>query len=245
MRERLLLFSGGVDSVCAWSLLREPRCLYFAAGHRYEANELRTLAALRELAPGLHVTISHALRVGDMEGADAHIPYRNLLFAALAAAGAGGDLTICLGALRGESSRDKSGRFFRDLSRLLTYTEGRTVRVLAPFRRLTKAQLVRTYLRRGGSPALLRASRSCYNPPADPAYVGCGRCMACFRRWVAMTLNGLVEQYAAHPAGGGYGDRRHWRTYVRRLLRADAREWWGITVNNLDAWRALQLHKRG
>ena len=184
MLSRVLLYSGGLDSLCAWWLLGKPPTLYGCLGHRYQAAELAAVEHLADLG-GPRPRLAELPAVGRRERPDAHIPLRNLLLAALAAQGAG---TVYLAAVAGESSRDKSGRFFRDASRLASYLEGRPIQIAAPFRDLTKSRLVARYLAADGPPALLLATRSCYAPGDE-----CRACTACFRRWVALRRNGLTS----------------------------------------------------
>ena len=152
----VLLFSGGLDSFILWHLLGYPTPVYVTLGHKYEQQELATIERL-----GIDIVRLAGPQVGQLEQADGHIPQRNLLLATTAAAALQPDI-IYLGAVRGETSRDKSGRFLGRTSRLLSFCE-QPVKVLAPARRWTKTQLVRRYLRRlpDGITYLL-ATRSCY-----------------------------------------------------------------------------------
>ena len=239
----VLLFSGGMDSFMAWRLLGHPRCLYVALDHRYQFRELETIQVLTELTKrlpqSLDVEIINRLSLGDLEQPDGFIPLRNLLLAACATLS--GASTVYLGGLRGESSRDKSRRFFRDASRLLTFLEGRPVQVQAPFRHMTKTQLVRTYLRRfPDGPFALLATRSCYAEFSMQDVVGCGRCMACFRRWVAMTNNGITEAYQETPWTWNVVQSRDWPAWRAKLMKVPVVEWPGVLHNNLDARKAMR-----
>lgn len=240
----LLLFSGGLDSFIAWRLLH-AQPFYIELGHRYQDRELAGLERLTTACAqaGLILDVRRVVDrvlLGDQERIDAHIPYRNLLLASLAALdlpSSGG--TIYLGALAGEASRDKSARFYRDLSRLLSYTEHSRVHVRAPFKHLTKTELVYEYLKQFPSMSdvtLLAYTTSCYSGTAQR----CGNCQACFRRWVAMSLNGIMEVYDQPPAlyGRELIKRRTWRSYLPLI---DWREWPGILRNNWQAYRAIRL----
>jgi hypothetical protein len=68
-----------------------------------------------------------------------HIPHRNLVLIGAAVA-ALQPRVMYLGVLRGETSRDKSSRFLRQTSRLLSFCEA-PVRVISPSKRLTRTQL--------------------------------------------------------------------------------------------------------
>jgi len=245
---KIILFSGGLDSLIAWDLTgRRLPAVYYAIGHRYQDMEVETIQRLTDNIPNLHVVIQYTLDLGEQEYKDGHIPYRNLLLASMAAAEADSHhqpLDIYLGALRGEVSRDKSRRFFREITRLLSYTEGKRVRVIAPFVKYTKTQLVEEYLRRHGKQHTdeLRMTRSCYGMNEyDEQIVGCGECQACFRRWVAMYLNGIDETYASPPHL--WEPVRDMHRAWHYLKRSSIREWPSILRNNYDAWLALNNKK--
>lgn len=224
--------------MCLWWLLGGPTPVYYPLRHRYQEVELEVLERLERAVPGFSPVIRDPLPLRHLERPDAHIDYRNLLLVSFEAAN--GASTVYLGAVKGESSRDKSRRFLRDASRLLTYLEKRRVRVLAPGRRYTKAKLFRVFLRScPDGERWLRITRSCYALAAyDERVVGCGECMACFRRWVAMSLNGVEEDYLSPPWESALTtDVRLWR---RHLSATSLPQLPGVLANNLQAWRALR-----
>jgi 7-cyano-7-deazaguanine synthase in queuosine biosynthesis len=229
MPESVLLFSGGLDSLIYWRLLGQPPTLYVPLGHKYEDRERASIARLESRCPELSVTMGPRVRIGQYEEPDGFIPYRNLVLAVMAATP--DTDRIYIGAVKGEVSRDKSRKFLRDLSRLLTYVRGRPVSVLAPFQHLTKAQLVAKYLD-FWPPDLLYETVSCYDAGGF-----CGRCQSCFRRWIAMSANGLHEEYKA-PLDRY--DVPKPQELVYRFLRLPVREWLDVFVNNWQAWRIVR-----
>jgi hypothetical protein len=62
-------------------------------------------------------------------------------------------------------------------------------RIFTPFEEITKTLMVQWYKKEGLPINRLLDTRSCF---ADEVY-NCGACPACFRRWVALTNNGLIE----------------------------------------------------
>lgn len=241
---RTLLFSGGLDSTMAARLLGNPRLLYIDDGHSYQPNELENIMRLTDVARDLGLKLwpdfLGRLDLSGLEDESKHVPLRNLIYGAMAALDSD---VVYLGAVAGESSRDKAGRFFKLVSRALSFSEGRSIQFVAPFRHLTKTQLVRLYLRKHSGWAdreLLRATTSCYDPTVDrKEYAGCGRCMACFRRWVALSNNGISETYREAPWEWP-GDRGNWPGWMENVRRTYIVEWPGIVRNNLDALRALE-----
>lgn len=115
-----------------------------------------------------------------------------------------------------EVNSDKSPEFLAAMTEVLNishrgqyWTEGRTFELRTPFREVTKSDLVRRYLHRGGELSHLLHSVSCYSD--KPMH--CGACSSCFKRWVALT-NALdcdaiaAEPYWEHPAK--WKPRQYW-----------------------------------
>lgn len=229
---RIQLFSGGVDSFALWHLLGQPAPVYVRLGHKYEAAELQTIERLQQSVPALRVRVVDGPQVGKTEQRDGHIPHRNLLLVTTVAALYQPDV-VYLGALRGETSRDKSRHFLGQATRLLSFAEHAPLRVEAPARGWTKTQLVRRFLRDFPQQVeALGVTRSCYAASDLP----CGRCMACFRRWVAMSNNGIQEEYETNPW-------ENVRVDVGYLWRSPLPEWMGIVHNQLDAAIAIRRAK--
>ncbi len=241
--KKVLLFSGGMDSYMAWNLLGKPIPLYLEIGHRYEEKESQVIQQLMRADDELVVVYSGRIFIGDLEEPDGHIPLRNLLFIQEAVL-AGAD-TVYIGALRGESSQDKAGWFFRNTSRTLSKLMGKKIVVQAPFRGFTKSKLVREFIRcHPDKLDVLLMTRSCYNMAEVPEeFVGCGRCMACFRRWVAMTLNGIRENYQYPPYEWKVVQTEGWKSWLRYLRGVTLVELPGIIENNLEAAYAIRLAK--
>lgn len=243
--KRILLFSGGLDSLIAWRLLNMPDCLYFAIGHKYQEAELASIHRLQNFIETnfnekLNVIISNRLQIGDLEEVDGHIPYRNELFVSVAAAA--GYNKIYIGALAGETSRDKSWRFLNDTSKYLSFLEQRQIEILAPFKRMTKTDLVKKYLINYSTDLdrqLLLQTTSCYNANANDLNFRCGQCMSCFRRWVALENNGLTEEYKFNPAEWEQAKIESWKSWIKYIRRTNIEDLWGLIKNNIDAYKAL------
>lgn len=239
--KRVVLFSGGMDSLAAWRLYAPDASLcYVRIGAPYEGRELRSILD-RGFAGDVQI-VQASETLGEAADKAGRVPLRNLLFAVTAAADFEAD-EVVLGALAGETSPDKSRRFAAAASAAMSASEGRRIRLTLPFRRMTKAQLVAAFLRahpRMGA-AMLRACPSCYAERLPDGAVGCGRCMSCLRRWVAMSLNGIEERYAERPWTGDWlhRDRDSWLGYLRRT---PARDWPGVARANWELLRALRRY---
>jgi 7-cyano-7-deazaguanine synthase in queuosine biosynthesis len=126
---------------------------------------------------------------------------------------------IGLGALKGEVNPDKSEQFRIQAEQILntcyapSYWSNRpSLSVVYPVGQYTKTELIREYLKEGGSAnKLINETRSCYNNHELP----CGVCSACVKRYIALTLNGLSESYVNNPSNSSYLQdiKDRWDTY--------------------------------
>jgi 7-cyano-7-deazaguanine synthase in queuosine biosynthesis len=235
---KVALFSGGLDSVLLWHLARPDAAVYVRWGAPYEQAELAALARLRQLG-GPEVKLASAGTLQDPE-ADGHVRHRNLNLLVVAASAVPQARQLLIGAVLGEASPDKSGRFLRRTGAALTASENSRLRVRAPLRRRTKRAWVRRYLRTGGDPELLAATVSCYRGTA----LGCGTCPACFRRWQALAGTGLEGGYERPPWEWWQAQVAEPGAAWRRLRAHPPAGWPGIALLNIDAGRRAARARR-
>lgn len=196
-KDCILLLSGGVDSFCAWRLLGMPKAIYFAIGHRAQEKELEKIKKIKELAG--NIIIEDKLKLGDMEMENGYIPYRNLFFIMLASLHSP---NVVL-AQTLEWAPDKNKDFYRKTEALLKeITTGRfqgltgfPVKVWTPFSQYTKSELVREYLKKYEKKDLIDFTYSCYSGREKH----CGKCSACFHRYIAFQNNRIEEEYEVIP----------------------------------------------
>lgn len=185
----IILYSGGLDSFIGWNLLAHTRpggniglvSTYFDLHTRYASKERQRFTG--------NIDIHDLIGMERLERPDGFLPQRNVMLVTAAAAHYPDADEIVLCGVRGEYSRDKHPQFYERMTRLLSYTAGRPVRVFSPFERMTKSQAVRAYLAAGLPRDLLFGTVSCYDAKSN----ACGRCMSCFRRWVALENNGMAK----------------------------------------------------
>jgi 7-cyano-7-deazaguanine synthase in queuosine biosynthesis len=204
VRRSVLLFSGGLDSVCMDVLLKPDVLLYTPSGSAYEERERAAVQRLCEAHPSVaqRLTVAEALNLRSWERDDYIVPNRNAHLVLIASNY--GD-TVWLGSVLGDRSCDKDEQFFRLMEQLLCHvwqdqhwTSARTFSVSAPMKSHTKRQLVREYLLGGGDSQRLLDSFSCYAGREQH----CGQCKPCFRKWVALHHNGIAppaEYWQAAP----------------------------------------------
>ena len=206
----VLLYSGGLDSFIANWLLEPDILLYIKVGSRYEDKELKFVRRFIndfDLSRKYFEIDLSFLRGFEMD--NAHIPLRNLFF--IEVASLFGDI-VYLNALRGETSKDKSKRFRKMTQSLINYClddvlgleSQRKVKVEFPFKGLTKTKLLKKYLETATDESdiiklvhnLKIYTISCYSDLDD----SCGRCMSCYRRWVAEINNNIFfRPYSKNP----------------------------------------------
>ena len=95
--------------------------------------------------------------------------------------------------------RDKQPEFFHLCSSLFTFVfkaQREETIVLTPFHDISKTEMIKLALvNEFVTHAELMETVSCYHSEK----MLCGKCLTCFKRWIAMTNNGIHEPYEAHP----------------------------------------------
>ena len=187
----VVLFSGGMDSLIAWEIVGRPAALYVDLGHKYAAVEWQRCQEI--IADTQYFDLK---TIGSQfEMPNAEIPLRNL-YLAMVAANLGYD-RIWLSVQRNEMNiPDRTPEFFSMASALLTDLKGKPISVRTPVGEIDKVEMVEWYVEHGKDVDALKRTWACYQPvTVDDHQEHCGDCPACFRRFVAMKLNGIVEDW--------------------------------------------------
>lgn len=173
--KKVLLYSGGMDSYIISKLWKPDVKLYIDYGTEQNKEEIKRL-------PKDVIIKKVDLREYIENDGKSTIPLRNLLFANIAINY--GDI-VAIGGVKDDLHYDKSRRFARKATRLFNFVlmkedSKRKVRIVVPYRNLTKAQLLQKYIANGGDiDTLIKESWSCYHPANDKP---CGKCNPCKRR---------------------------------------------------------------
>jgi 7-cyano-7-deazaguanine synthase len=205
-----VLASGGLDSAVLLADLagdRPVHPLYVRAGLAWEAEERaaldRYLAALghRNVRPVQELAVdTRALLAGHwsvtgagLPGADTpdsavFIPGRNILLIGLAAVWCSLHAvpTVAIGSLGDNPFPDATPEFFAEYARAVSRGLGHEVAVVAPYRSLHKAELLRRF---GDLP--LEHTVTCMQPQAG---VHCGTCNKCAERQLAFQQAGVADR---------------------------------------------------
>ena len=86
---------------------------------------------------------------------------------------------------------DRTVKFYADSSIILSYLNGRPIRVITPFDSMDKTSMVEWYITTGFDVESLLKTVGCYSDVEGH----CGDCGACLRRYVAFRNNGIHPEY--------------------------------------------------
>lgn len=198
---KVLLFSGGSDSVLISYLYNPDLLVYCDLGTEYSKEEIKKIKESK-FGNDPRLRILDFSFLGKYERAsDSILPLRNLYLPMFICnefpVEEYGDLDICLGATAGDRVLDKSPKFAEDASNLLTYLyspqhwipQGRKVRINIDYKKYTKTDMLKLYKDQGGNvEQLFYESFSCYHPLDGKE---CWACKPCFRKYIAYALNGM------------------------------------------------------
>lgn len=174
----VLLASGGLDSFITWNYLDKPKVLFVDYGQKYVNIERNAVAKLY-----------HDFEFVKLDGICAledkiFVPARNLMLATL---GLRYSTDIAFGGVKDETCKDKSPLAFKLMSNILSKFNERQVIVFSPIWHMTKTDAVKYFIDNFDK-ELLKDTVSCYSEKI------CNSCESCFRRFVALASNGLIEQ---------------------------------------------------
>lgn len=174
--KKVLLYSGGMDSYIINYLWKPDVLLYIDYGIPQNAEEIKRLPKETIIK---EVDLSEYME-GDGKNT---IPLRNLLFASI---GINYGDVVAIGGVKDDLHYDKTRRFAWKTTRLFNSVlkredSKRKVKIVVPYRKYTKEQLLRLYVESGGSLSRLMSDTwSCYAPKKNGK--PCGKCNPCNRR---------------------------------------------------------------
>lgn len=190
--QKILLYSGGMDSWLIDKIWKPDRRIYVDMHTRYSKQEIASIKQRRNDVEIIDFPL------GQWEREDKIIPLRNLYLPMVICNITGNeDVDICLGATAGDRVLDKSKEYVEKATDLLNYLyqpqwwipEGKKVRVNIDFKDYTKEDLLKVYLDQGGDlDTAFKESFSCYEPDEDGNV--CYQCKPCFRKFTAFETMG-------------------------------------------------------
>lgn len=190
--QKILLYSGGMDSYLIDKLWKPDRRIYVDMHTRYSKQEIDCIKKRRDDVEFVDFPL------GQWEREDKIIPLRNLYLPMVICNITGNeDVDICLGATNSDRVLDKSQEYVEKATDLLNYLyqpqwwipNGKKVRVNIDFKKYTKEDLLKMYMEQGGDlDKAYNESFSCYEPDEEGNV--CHRCKPCFRKFVAFASVG-------------------------------------------------------
>lgn len=190
--QKILLYSGGMDSYLIDKLWKPDRRIYVDMHTRYSKQEIDCIKKRRNDVEFIDFPL------GQWEREDKIIPLRNLYLPMVICNITGNeDVDICLGATAGDRVLDKSQEYVEKATDLLNYLyqpqwwipNGKKVRVNIDYKKYTKEDLLKMYMEQGGDlDKAYNESFSCYEPDEEGNI--CGVCKPCFRKFVAFASVG-------------------------------------------------------
>lgn len=186
---KVLLYSGGMDSWLIDKLWKPDVKLFFDIGTSNNKGELERVKKRVETLHDVEI-IKLPLAQFEQKDNNYYLPLRNLHFVTYAAHY--GDV-ICVGATGSSTHRDKNDVFSNLCENTLNYllSEDGTgpVKVVMPFRGMSKTDILAQYLRDGGDiEECYNSTFSCYNPSSNGE--PCMNCTSCFSKFTAFYNNG-------------------------------------------------------
>lgn len=185
--QKILLYSGGMDSWLIDKLWKPDRRIYINMHTRYSEQEIKSIKQRRNDVEIIDFPL------GQWERNDKIIPLRNLyLPMVICNLTDDEDVDICIGATAGDRVLDKSKDFVAKANDLLNYLyqpqwwipNGKKVNINIDFKDCTKEDLLKKYIEQGGNlETAFTESFSCYEP--DDLGNVCFSCKPCFRKFVA------------------------------------------------------------
>jgi 7-cyano-7-deazaguanine synthase in queuosine biosynthesis len=195
MEKKVLLFSGGFDSLLQEWLIRPNVLLYVDMKTVYSQKEIEHLYTLPKRYQNR--LIIKELPIGEYERENSYLPYRNLLLGTI---GMQYGQHVYFGFNKHDDAPDKDKKFIRDINKMFEHLNKNCIMDMgwknenygfyAPFQDKTKTEMVALAIEKGMPVKLIQEARSCYSGVSDK---GCGRCRVCFNRAVALINNGIYE----------------------------------------------------
>ena len=204
MEKKVQLFSGGFDSRLQEWLIKPDILLYVDMHTTYSQRELEELDRLPDYYKDRLVI--KELPLGEYERENMYLPYRNLILGAIAMEYG---QHVYFGFNHTDDAPDKDQVFLDKITSLFRHLnknclwdmnwDSKNFSFNAPFRKLSKTQMVGLALKKGMPIDWIRNIRSCYDGESK---IGCGTCGVCINKAIALLNNNIsIEGLFDTPIG--------------------------------------------
>ena len=196
MKKKVLLFSGGFDSTLLEWVVKPDILLYVNMHTAYSDKEVCHLENLSSYYRDR--LIVKDLPLGEYEQPDSFLPYRNLMLICIA-------LQYGPNVYMGLSGQDihmdcskefiaKARKMFSLLNKDCAVRLGWNASdfsLEAPFKGMTKTQMLKECLSSGMPSETAQLAHSCYSGYSEK---GCGECLPCWNKAIALINNGIYRE---------------------------------------------------
>ena len=184
--KEVVLFSGGVNSICLAAKYPDAALLYVDTGNlESPVEKLAAYDIARMLGRSASFYVEMAPYIGKWRKQNGYTPNKNFFLVGIGSFYA---TIVLLGVgLENEKGNRPSIGFCESVGSAISFDSSNVfVSAKAPFIEQSKVNIVKDYIDNGGSEEILKASISCYNRNGR-----CGDCNPCFNRYVALKNNGI------------------------------------------------------
>lgn len=184
--KEVVLFSGGVNSICLAAKYPDSALLYVDTGNlESPVEKLAAYDIARMLGRSASFYVEMAPYIGKWRQKNGYTPNKNFFLVGIGSFYA---KTVLLGAgLENKLDGRPSIGFCESVTSTINLDFNNVfISAKAPFINESKIDIVNDYLDNGGSEEILKASISCHNRCGR-----CGDCNPCFNRYVALKNNGI------------------------------------------------------
>ena len=195
MEKKVLLFSGGFDSLLQEHLIKPDVLLHVNMQTSYSQKEIEALHQLPKSYQDRLIVIEFPL--GQYERENKYLPYRNLILGTLALQYG---QHVYFGFNASDDAPDKDRKFIRKMTNLFSHLnknaeadmgwETNNFSFSTPFIKNTKTEMVALAIKEGLSIDLIRHNRTCYDSDSK---IGCGVCNPCLNKAVALINNNIYS----------------------------------------------------
>ena len=174
-------------------LIKPDVLLYVDMKTTYSAREIEYLKNLNRSY--LDRLVIKELPLGEYELDSMYLPYRNLILGTIAMQYG---QHVYFGFNSSDDAPDKDRMFLDKTTSLFKHLNKTSIADMgwtttnfsfnAPFKKYSKAQMIKMCLDKGMSVDFIRSIRTCYS---GTSHKGCGLCQPCIRKAAALILNGI------------------------------------------------------
>jgi 7-cyano-7-deazaguanine synthase in queuosine biosynthesis len=206
MGNKVVLYSGGLDSFCMAHAVKPDLLLYFDIGLPEQQEEMKAISKMSNLGTlSAPVFFDSRFRLAGTKLENEVLPFRNLYF--IIAAFCFGS-KIYLGKTASSRNLDKDPVFAAkalDVCKYISQNPAKNpkgllvedMEIILPFDLKTKSTFLGEFIDAGGNLDHLLMTRSCYKPYGQE----CGVCQSCIRKSIALVNNGIAIEgrFEANP----------------------------------------------